>query len=236
VLLIGLGAGAILTRHAYLGAPFDVANRVRDAHSPIVTEVVYHEPNPFEGAPPAVWIYLGHDTTQKQVNAFWCDVVLPAGGTEQMYRDQHLILWQSDQRPYDPGYFYPDLQCANATRLPKPSPRIASSATISCTASASVATPQDCPLEIAAVETAVAELGYDVQSVVIHPYGFPCDDAFAMPRTNCAVRTSLSTAYVTFVGTDKVASLTFTMRPSGLEAHIVNFLVPPAGLQQWMRP
>jgi hypothetical protein len=107
-----LVVGVIVVRNAYFGPGPGIADRVRDAHSPLVTEVLYRDPNPFEGASGEVWIYLGHDTTQAEVNAFWCDVIVPAGGVE-MYQKRHLVLWQSDQKAFDPGYFYPDTVCSN---------------------------------------------------------------------------------------------------------------------------
>jgi hypothetical protein len=103
--------GAIVVRNAYYGPGPGVADRIRDAHSPLVTKVIYRDPNPWEGQSGEVWVYLGHDTTQAEVNAFWCDVVVPAGGAE-MYEKQHLTLWQVDQKAYEPGYFHPDSSCS----------------------------------------------------------------------------------------------------------------------------
>ncbi len=95
--------------------------------------------------------------------------------------------------------------------------------------------PGGCPAEEAAVLTAVASLGYPVATVDISPYGFPCGTPFwgnppASIAPGCPVALDGPTAYVTFLGTDKVAALLFTSKPDGsIVASVVGFRVPSSG-------
>lgn len=110
LIFVLIAAVTIVVRDAYYGPGIGIADRIRNAHSPVVSTVIYRDPNLWGGPAGEVWVYLGHDTTQAEVDAFWCDVVVPAGGSE-MYSKQHLRLFQADQQAGDRGYFYPDTGC-----------------------------------------------------------------------------------------------------------------------------
>lgn len=82
------------------------------------------------------------------------------------------------------------------------------------------------------VLTAVAGLGYPVKTVTIGVFGFSCGVPPNPPETAppCPATTILPTAYVSFVGTDKIATVkigTVTGGP-GIDS-VVSFEVPPPG-------
>jgi hypothetical protein len=82
----------------------------------------------------------------------------------------------------------------------------------------------------------VAGLGYPVKTVTIGPFGFNCGGPFPSGTYACPLAAGpLPTAYVTFVGTDKVAALEIGTQRGGPEiaASIVAFEVPPTG---WSMP
>jgi hypothetical protein len=96
--------------------------------------------------------------------------------------------------------------------------------------------PGGCPAEEAAVLAAVADLGYPVESINILSGGFPCGVPFpalpyAAPAPACPPDPEHGpTAYVSFVGTEKVAALTFAYHAdASLVANVVAFQVPPSG-------
>jgi hypothetical protein len=88
----------------------------------------------------------------------------------------------------------------------------------------------------AAVLRAVVSLGYHVKAVTIQPFGFMCGGPFPSGVYSCPLAAdSLPTAYVTFVGTDKVAALEIGTQRGGsaTAASVVAFQVPPTG---WSMP
>ena len=86
--------------------------------------------------------------------------------------------------------------------------------------------PGGCSAEERAALAAVIPLGYPVARIEIVPNGWPCGIPFS-PPVACLALLRGPAAYVTFVGTDKVAALTFTTRPDGsLAAAIAAFETP----------
>ena len=79
-----------------------------------------------------------------------------------------------------------------------------------------------------AVLTAVAGLGYPVKTVTIGVFGFSCGVPPNPPETAppCPATTILPTAYVSFVGTDKIATVKVG---TVIGDSVVSFEVPPAG-------
>lgn len=234
-------AGILWARSAYLGPGPGVADRIRAAGDPLMVGVEYRNPNPFEGAPGEVWITLAHDANRDEVNAFWCEVVAPAGG-EEMYRDRLLVLWQADQQEYELGIFTPSLICpppadprpwVAPTPVPtEPPPFIYGSC------SDMYENPiDDCGRERAATLSAVGHLGYYPLSVEIHPGGFPCGEPFEdrQPAVTCPDGTpGTVVAYVLFVGTDKVAAVALTKGGDGYTATVVGFQEPPPTFEYFL--
>jgi hypothetical protein len=70
-----------------------IAAKIEAANSPLVREVDYQPANMLDPAEIDVW--LRSDATEAQANAFWCDVVLPAGG-----QLQDVALWDSTGATY----------------------------------------------------------------------------------------------------------------------------------------
>ena len=96
--------------------------------------------------------------------------------------------------------------------------------------------PDDCLASSKqAVLDAVTDLGYRVTSVTIGIYGLSCGAPFPSAEASCPLETDpLPTAYVAFVGTDKVAAVqvgTVTGGP-GTDS-VVAFEVPRQG---WSLP
>ena len=90
-----------------------------------------------------------------------------------------------------------------------------------------------CPVAEVAVETAVADLGYPIQRIVIAPTTFPCGVPWPSGYAACPPFLELA-AFVTFAGTDQVAALTIaTASDRPPIATLVAFQVPPAG---WSMP
>lgn len=241
-LLVAVSAAVIVWAWlAYLGPGPSVADRVRAARDPLVVDVKFINPNPIGGPAGQVWITLAHDATRDEVNAFWCGVVVPAGGAE-MYADRLLVLWQADQQAYEPGIFTPSLTCAPAadprpwkdpTPVPtKPPPFIYGSC------SDVYANPiGDCEAERAATLTAVRHLGYYPLSVEIHPGGFPCGEPFEdrEPAVNCPGGPSGTVvAYVLFVGTDKAAAVALTKGADGYTGTVVAFQELPSSFEYFL--
>jgi hypothetical protein len=79
-----------------------------------------------------------------------------------------------------------------------------------------------------AVLTAVAGLGYPVKTVTIGVFGFSCGVPPNPPETAppCPATTILPTAYVSFVGTDKIATVKVG---TVIGDSVVSFEVPPPG-------
>ena len=81
-----------------------------------------------------------------------------------------------------------------------------------------------------AVLTAVAGLGYPVKTVTIGVFGFSCGVPPAVGTAPpCPALSIPPTAYVSFVGTDKIARVTVGTWPGGPGIDsVVSFEVPPA--------
>jgi hypothetical protein len=56
-----------------------VANRIEDAKSPVVRAVFFHD-DYLDG--PEVVVYLRPGTTESEADRLWCEVVVPAGGSD----------------------------------------------------------------------------------------------------------------------------------------------------------
>jgi hypothetical protein len=239
-LVVAVGAAGLASGWSILGPGPGVADRIKAARDPLMVEVEYRRPNPFEGAPGEVWITLAHDATRDQVDAFWCDVVVPAGGAE-MYRDGRLRLWQADQQAYEPGIFAPSLICPPAddprpwvdpTTAPTEPPSF-----IYGSCSDTYANPiDDCEPERAATLSAVSDLGYYPLDIEIHPGGFPCGEPFEdrQPAETCPGTPGTVVAYVIFVGTDKVAALALSRAADGYTATVVSFQEPPSSFDHFL--
>ena len=82
---------------------------------------------------------------------------------------------------------------------------------------------------------AVARLGYPVRSMAVGSFDFRCGGPFATGDRSCPAVLSPSggAAYVAFVGTPKVAAVTFTAGDDPPTATVWVFEVPPAG---WSMP
>jgi hypothetical protein len=94
----------------------------------------------------------------------------------------------------------------------------------------------DCQPEEAAVLLAVARLGFPARSITIGLFDFRCGGPFPTGVRSCPAMLAPpgGTAYVTFVGTPKVAAVTFTAADDPpLTATVWLFAVPPAG---WSMP
>ncbi len=109
-LIVAAIAVGLIVRSVYLGPGPGVADRIRSVQSPLVMDVLYRDPNPWEGQPGEVWVTLGHDTTQTEVDTFWCTVVVPAGGVE-MYIRGNLMMWRQNQQSGETGHFTPTGGC-----------------------------------------------------------------------------------------------------------------------------
>jgi hypothetical protein len=229
---------------AYVGPGPGVADRIRAAHDSLMVGVEFRNPNPIEGAPGEVWVTLVHEATRDEVDAFWCGVVVPAGGAT-MYRDHHLVMWQKEQQTgapeYELGIFVPSLTCPpvadprpwmDPTPVPtEPLPVIYGSCTDT------YANPiNDCERERAATLLAVGHLGYYPLSVEIHPGGFPCGEPFEdrQPAETCPGTPGTVVAYVLFVGTDKVAALALSRGADGYTATLVSFQEPPSSFNHFL--
>jgi len=78
VMLVALVLG---TLGACAAAPGEqVANRIRAAQSQFVRDVIYRPANALD--PAEVIVYLRPGTTEAEARLFWCDIVVPPGGSE----------------------------------------------------------------------------------------------------------------------------------------------------------
>lgn len=86
-----------------------------------------------------------------------------------------------------------------------------------------------------AVLKAVAGLAYPVKTVTIGLFGLSCGEPFPSRTASCPLATDpLPTAYVTFVGTDRVAAVEIGTVIGGRGVdRLVAFEIPPAG---WSLP
>lgn len=89
-----------------------------------------------------------------------------------------------------------------------------------------------CSLLEQAALAAVAGLGFPIKTLDISPLGWPCGVPFpgSMFEPACPVALNGPTAYATFLGTDKVAALTFSRKTNEpVKATVIAFQVPPTG-------
>lgn len=63
----------------------EIAQRIRDAHSPLIESVNYRPQNILD--PQEIDVLLKPGTTEAQADALWCEIVVPAGG------DIPVVLW-----------------------------------------------------------------------------------------------------------------------------------------------
>ncbi len=68
----------------------EIAAAIKQNGSPIVRDVVYKHGNLLD--PPEILVYLQAGTTQVQADAFWCSVVVSAGG-EAESGPRAVTLW-----------------------------------------------------------------------------------------------------------------------------------------------
>jgi hypothetical protein len=230
----------------------DIADRIRAADSPIVKEVVLSPANPLVGKDyEEVILYLVDDVTDQAAFDLWCTVVVPAGVERlgprgQVYMEKGVIKWPDGSLLGGSEVLHEKPTCGpGATFVPTPSPpptpTPAPFVPVKCatiTSPAPSGAVAGCSIEIRAVRDSIADVGFEVASIVIQPYGFPCGTPFPAGGADptCPVTLGISTAYVTFVGTDKVAALTLASTPSGaaVEAVIVAFEVPVGGSKPYM--
>jgi hypothetical protein len=134
----------------------------------------------------------------------------------------------------------PTASLVPATPQPSSSPAIALTCLGLELGAQSPAQPFDCQPEEAAVLLAVARLGFPVRSITIGLFDFRCGGPFPTGVRSCPAMLAPTggAAYVTFVGTPKVAAVIFTVAPPQppdppLPTTVVAFEVPPAG---WSMP
>jgi hypothetical protein len=93
----------------------DVADRIRAAKSPRVVEVLYQGANPIVGAQERIRILLQHDTTEAEGNAFWCTVVIPAGGGG--LTPDRIQVVRNHQRAGESSNLAPDRRCSDSAPI-----------------------------------------------------------------------------------------------------------------------
>ena len=71
-----------------------VRDRILASHSPLIGEAFSSNDGQF--FPASVHVALLPDTTDEQAEAFWCDVVVPAGGTFDASGVQVILAIQGD--------------------------------------------------------------------------------------------------------------------------------------------
>jgi hypothetical protein len=232
-LVLGLVVAAIAKWRAdYLGPGPGVADRIAAAHDPLVVGVGYG--NPFQGKLGTVGITLKSDATRDQVNAFWCDVVVPAGGAP-MYRDGWLGMGPETYSAAPWGQFLPALECP-----PTPDPRPWNYAGqpdiprlpvhISCTGL------DDCDRAVTAIHDATDGLQSHPWSIEISAGGFHCSNPFpATPAgASCEPLPYDFTAYVTFYRDETVVALRLVKVADGYKATTVAIADPPAMLERYL--
>jgi hypothetical protein len=87
-----------------------VANRIEASGSSLIASVSFVRSNPFEGSPDEIHVALVQGTTVAQAEAFWCEIVIPAGHDPVRARVSISIV---DGRP--PGS---KLTCPTGTPAP----------------------------------------------------------------------------------------------------------------------
>jgi hypothetical protein len=224
-----------------------IVDRIRAADAPIVQEVILSPVNFWGGKDyEDIYLYLVSDVTDQEAFDLWCDVIIPAGadrlGPEgHVYLEKGVVKYANGSQSggirvlwnepiCGPGATFVPTIAPPPTPIitPPPQPFLGASCTTLVPPAPAVAT-DDCALEMPAVLASVADFDYRVATVLILPWSFPCGKPFppADWKSACAVSKGRSTAYVTFVGTDKVAALTFTSSPTGrLAAEVVAFDIP----------
>ena len=81
----------------------EIAQRIRDAHSPLIANLIYRPQNFLD--PAEIDIFLEPGTEEAQADALWCEVVVPSGGDRGW-----VVLWTDND----------EMMAANAT-CPAPS-------------------------------------------------------------------------------------------------------------------
>jgi hypothetical protein len=79
-LVLVVGATASCGRNLPVSQGEAVAERIRDSGSPLLERVDFRPGNLLDDLEVVVW--LRSDVTQQQADEFWCEVVLPAGGSD----------------------------------------------------------------------------------------------------------------------------------------------------------
>jgi hypothetical protein len=211
-----------------------VAERTLAAHDPLVVSVEYRDPNPFEGALGRVGVTLRADATRDQVNAFWCNVVVPAGGAS-MYRDGWLRIEAETYSAVPWGQFVPTLACP-----PTPDPRpwqyagqpdiLPPPVHISCTGL------DDCDWAVMAVRDAVDGLRLYPWSIEIRAGGFRCGDPFpANPAAaSCEPLPDDFSAYISFYSDQTVVALRLVRIDEGYKATTVAIEDPPPMFERYV--
>ena len=69
--------GGVLVANVQQGQA--VANRIEASGSSLIASVRFVRSNPFEGSPDEIYVELIPGTTVAQAEAFWCEIVIPAG-------------------------------------------------------------------------------------------------------------------------------------------------------------
>jgi hypothetical protein len=128
---------------------------------------------------------------------------------------------------------------------PSPAPSASAAFTVNCLGSSepgglasSPTVLHECSELVSAVLAAVAPLGYPVQAMTLRTFDFGCGGPFAMGVYFCpmipAARKVPGSGYVTFIGTDKVAAVSYeAVDDPPIIVKVVAFQVPPAG---WVMP
>jgi len=129
---------------------------------------------------------------------------------------------------------------------PSPGPSANAEFTATClgspepgAASGSPTVLNDCSDLASDVLAAVSHLGYPIQAMTLRTFDFGCGGPFSVAVYSCppipaGPRPTPGSGYVTFVGTAKVAALTYrAVDDPPLIVNLVAFEVPPAG---WVMP
>ena len=87
-------AGLMIVTVTGCGRGMTVRDRILASHSPLIGEAFSSDDGQF--FPASVHVALLPDTTDEQAEAFWCDVVVPAGGTFDASGVQVTLAIQGD--------------------------------------------------------------------------------------------------------------------------------------------
>lgn len=130
--------------------------------------------------------------------------------------------------------------------LSSPGPSASPSFTVTCLGSPEPGAAGGSPTVLtgcsglaSAVLAAVGHLGYPVRTMTLRVFDFGCGGPFAEGDYSCPLilpgsRTTSGSGYVTFVGTAKVAAVTYPpVDDPPLVVKVIEYQVPPAG---WVMP